>query len=72
MSVTCLLAEELLALGRETNDELGNKQTVENRSVTENARVLSGDIFVLTEADDQPDNSSWCYLPLFCCTLALG
>lgn len=36
-SVTCLLAEELLVLGRETNDELRNKQTVESRSVTENA-----------------------------------
>lgn len=29
----CLLVDELLALGRGTNDELGNKPTVECRSV---------------------------------------
>lgn len=67
----CLLADKLLALGRGTNYELGNKQIVESRSVTENAQVLSSYILVLTEADDRPDNSSWCRLSLFHCTLAL-
>lgn len=65
-----LLAEKLFALERGTNYECGNKQIVESRSVTENNQVLSNDLSSV-EADDQPDYSSWHYLLLFHCTLAL-
>lgn len=39
--------------------------------MTQNAQVLSSDVFVLTEADDQPVHSSCCRLPVTCCTVAL-
>lgn len=40
----------------------GISKAAEGRSMTQNAQVLSSDVFVLPEAGDQPDHSSWCCL----------
>lgn len=49
----------------------GISKAAEGRFMTQNAQVLSSDIFVLTEAGDQPVYSSWCHLRVIHCTVAL-